>query len=83
MTDHEARAREVWRQHGHLTRDHMHDGNVVAFISAIASALREAEAGEREACAKIADEHDHTKTGAFDPWTSETIAKAIRDRGGS
>lgn len=55
-TDHEARAREIVRSgfDGHDVK--MCNGE--SLVAAIVSALREAEAGEREACAKIAENDD-------------------------
>lgn len=31
-----------------------------------------------EECAKVVESFDHTKPGAFDPWTSEQAAAALR-----
>lgn len=59
MTDHEAKAREIARANfsDQINSAFHPDETQERLVSAIASALREAEAGERERCAKIVMEH--------------------------
>lgn len=65
--DHEAKSLGVWTDIADVLGEEYSSDQVRACVSAIASALREAEAGEREACAKIAKEF----ADEFDPESAE------------
>lgn len=56
------------------------DAPIDRYVADIAAALRQAAADEREACAKIADEHDEQEIEFDERGNSASIARAIRAR---